>query len=207
MLTEKSCAEFTEALADRVSVPGGGGAAALAAALSVSLGAMAGNYTLSNESYADVAEDMAFLLSRTETLRLRLLELVEADAAAFEPLSRAYAIPKEDPARGEILEDALQGAIDAPMEILSRCCEAAVLFEELEQKGSRMLLSDVGCAALLCRAAMECAALNVFVNTRALRDRQEAAEIDAEVDDMLLAFLPRLHTVAEAVTRRLRGRS
>ena len=57
MLTEKSCAEFTEALADRVSVPGGGGAAALAAALSVSLGAMAGNYTLSNESYADVAED------------------------------------------------------------------------------------------------------------------------------------------------------
>ena len=206
MLTEQSLAEFTEALAGHSAVPGGGGAAALTGALGVALGAMAGNFTLANEKYADVAEDMEALLARAETLRLRLLELVEADAKAFAPLSRAYAMAKDDPDRAEVLEEATLGACDAPMEMLSRCCEAAGLLEELEQKGSRMLLSDVGCAALLCRAAMECAALNVYVNTRTLRDRDTAQEMEEEVDTMLIAFLPRLDAVAASVARTLRGR-
>lgn len=207
MLTEQSLAEFTEALAGHSPVPGGGGAAALTGALAVSLGAMAANYTLGNEKYDAVAEDMEVLLARTETLRLRLLELVELDAAAFEPLSRAYAIPKEEPGRAETLEEATLNAVDAPMEMLARCCEAALVLEELEQKGSRMLLSDVGCAACLCRAAMECAALNIFVNTRTLRDRDAAREIEEEADSMLIAILPRLDAVAASVTGVLRGRS
>ena len=72
------------------------------------------------------------------------------------------------------------------------------------EKGSVMLLSDVGCGALLCRAAMESAALNVFVNTAALKDRQAAEALEQEMDALLQDALPRADRVAKQVTERIR---
>ena len=42
----QSCQEFTEVLASRAPVPGGGGASALVGALGVALGEMVGNLTV-----------------------------------------------------------------------------------------------------------------------------------------------------------------
>ena len=91
-LTQRSCADFTELQAAKTSVPGGG-VAALAGALGAALCAMAGNFTVGKPRYASVEADVRSLLDRTEVLRLRFLELVDEDAAAFAPLARAYAIP------------------------------------------------------------------------------------------------------------------
>lgn len=91
-LTQRSCADFTELQAAKTSVPGGG-VAALAEALGAALCAMAGNFTVGKPRYASVEADVRSLLDRTEVLRLRFLELVDEDAAAFAPLARAYAIP------------------------------------------------------------------------------------------------------------------
>ena len=97
---EQSCGAFLDALASKAPVPGGGGASALAGALGAALCTMVGNYTVGKQKYAAVEEDVKALMARAEDLRARLLGLVDTDAAAFEPLSRAYAIPKEDPSRG-----------------------------------------------------------------------------------------------------------
>ena len=78
------------------------------------------------------------------------------------------------------------------------------LLAEMLEKGSAMLLSDVGCGALLCRAAMESAAMNVFVNTTSLRDRALARSMEAEVDELLERYVPQAESIAETVKRRLR---
>ena len=204
-LTDLSCKGFAEALASRASTPGGGGAAALAGALGAALCSMAGNLTLGRKKYADAEPDIRRLLAEGEQVRTRLLELVDEDAAAFAPLSRAYGIPKDDPEREAVLEQATKAACAAPMEIMEQCARSAALLEEMLEKGSVMLVSDVGCGALCCRAALESAALNVFVNTRTLRDRDAAAALERRADALLAEFVPRAAAVAEEVRRRLRG--
>ena len=206
-LTDLSCTAFAEELASKAPVPGGGGAAALAGALGVALCSMVGNFTTGKKKYAAYEDDVQRMLAEGEILRARLLELVEADAAAFEPLSRAYAIPKEDPTRDSVLEEAALNACKAPMEMVSCCGEALLLLEEMLEKGSRLLLSDVGCGALLCKAAMESAAMNVFVNTGSLQDRAVAVQMERQVDETLEKYLPMAERIAASVTATLRKES
>ena len=204
MLTEKSCRTFTEELSAKAPVPGGGGAAALAGALAVSLCAMAGNYTVGKAKYADVEEDVREMLTECEELRLRLLNLVEADAEAFEPLSKAYAIPKDDPARAQRLEDATRNAIKAPLGIMDACADVLELLDEMLEKCNQRMISDVGCGAVLAGAAMKAASLNVFVNTSSLSDRLKASEYEMTADRLLEDYLPIAEVIAEDVTALLR---
>jgi len=203
-LTEYSCTAFGQALASKASVPGGGGAAALAGALGVALCSMVGNFTTGKKKFVAVEDDVQRMLSEGEALRIRLLELVDADALAFEPLSKAYSIPKDDPSRDEIMEKATINACRAPLEMISCCGKAMLLLQEMLEKGSKMLISDVGCGALLCKAAMESAALNVFVNTGTLNDRETAEKMEKQVDEALSTYLPMADKISAAVTAYIR---
>lgn len=203
-LTTLSCTAFADALASKASVPGGGGAAAMAGALGIALCSMAGSFTTGKKKFAAVEEDVQRMLADGEALRIRLLELVDADAEAFEPLSRAYSIPKDDPSRAKSMEEAALNACKAPAEMVRCCGKALILLEEMLEKGSKMLISDVGCGALLCKAAMESAALNVFVNTGMLKDRETAAKLEQEVDDALRTYLPLADKIAASVTAYIR---
>ncbi|MBR1690295.1 MAG: cyclodeaminase/cyclohydrolase family protein [Oscillibacter sp.] len=203
-LTQKSCADFAQVLASSAPVPGGGGAAALTGALGAALGSMVANLTVGRKAYAQYEEDLRSILERGEALRTGLLALVERDAAGFAPLARAYAIPKDDPVRPETLEAATLAACEAPLEMMRLCGQAIQLLEELLEKGSVTLVSDVGCGALCCGAALESAGMNIFVNTRTLRDRQAASRLDAQTDVLLREYLPRARQVADEVTRRVR---
>lgn len=203
-LVEKSCVDFTEVLASKVSVPGGGGAAALVGALGTALCSMVGNYTVGKKRYATVEADVKAILEKAEALQDRLLEMVDEDAHAFEPLSKAYAIPKDDPTHDEVLEAATLNACKAPIEMVRRCGEAIDLLEEMLEKGSVMLVSDVGCGALLCKAAMESAAINVFINTGSLKDQARARSMEAEIDALLERYVPKATKIAETVNLRIR---
>ena len=102
MMTEKlnsmSCAAFSEQLASKAPVPGGGGAAALIGALASALGAMATNLTIGKKKFLCFEEDHLRIIAETGQLRTRFLELMEEDAALFEPLSRVYSMDRNDPA-------------------------------------------------------------------------------------------------------------
>ena len=203
-LVDIACRDFAEVLAAKESVPGGGGAAALAGALGVALGSMVGNFTVGKEQFAAVEDDVARILDQAEAIRCRLLDLVDEDAEAFFPLSQAYAIPKDDPARAEVLEACTKEALRAPLEMMQQTCRAIELLEEMGEKGSRLLISDVGCGASLCRSALESAALNVLVNTAALADRAYASEVEATCDAMLEEYVPRADAVVAQVTALIR---
>ena len=203
-LTGKSLAAFTEVLAAKKPVPGGGGAAAAAGALGAALCIMVGNYTVGKKKYAAYEADVLRIMDEAERLRVELIRLVDADAEAFTPLSQAYAIPKEDPKRQQVLEEATIGAAKAPAE-MARCAARTVdLLEEMLEKGSVMLLSDVGCGAVLCRAALESAAMNVFINTKTMQDRKLADELEQEMDQLLSEYTAKAAKIAEAVSVRIR---
>ena len=199
---DQTCGAFLDALASKAPTPGGGGASALAGALGAALCTMVGNYTVGKKKYADVEEDVKALMAKAEDIRARLLAQVDADAAAFEPLSRAYAIPKDDPTRGEVMEQCLRDAAAAPMAILRLCCQAIDLHREMLDKGSVMMLSDVGTGVVLCRGALYGAALNVKVNTKSMADRAYAEAMNNQVDELVNRYWKAAEQVYEAVMGR-----
>ena len=146
---------------------------------------MVGALTVGKKAYADVEEEIRSLMDRAQDLRLRLLACIPKDAEAFEPLSRAYGIPKETPGRDEIMERCLRAAAEVPLEIAELCCEAIDLLEIFARKGSRLMTSDAATGAAVCRGALQGAAMNVKVNTRLMKDGVYAAELDARVEAML----------------------
>ena len=182
---ERDIQNFLAALASKAPAPGGGGAAALCGALAIALGNMVGNLTLGKKKYADVQEDIKALNEKAEALRADFVALIDADAEAFAPLSKAYGIPKDDPERAEVMETALLKAVQPPLEIMRKCVKALELIAEYAAKGSALAISDAGCAAAITRAACEAAALNVLVNTKPMRDREKAGEINREANELL----------------------
>lgn len=200
---EKNIDKFLEALASSAPTPGGGGAAALCGALGIALGNMVGSLTLGKKKYADVQEDIAELNAKAEALRAGFVALVDADAEAFAPLSRAYSIPKDDPARDEIMEPALLKAAEAPLEIMRKCAEALELISGYAAKGSPLAISDAGCAAALCGAAMEAAALNVKINTKSMKNRADADNINAEMNELLQKYFVLSQEIYNDVSGRL----
>ena len=177
-LPDLSCRQFAEVLSSSAPTPGGGGAAALAGALGTALAHMVGALTVGKKKYAGVEDELRALMAECEILQASLLEQITADANCFAPLAAAYGIPKDDPDRAEILEKATADACAAPLEIMQLCARAIDAAGVFAEKGSRLALSDAGCAAVLCKAAMQAASLNVFINTGALRDREKAQELN-----------------------------
>ena len=205
-LTELSCEEFAERLAARESVPGGGGAAALVGALGIALCSMAGAFTAGKPRFAAVEDRVLRLMDEAEDVRFRLLELVHEDAEGFSPLSEAHALPKDDPTRADVIERATEDACMAPLAMVGECCRAVALLEEMGACCSRLLISDVACGALLVRAALETASVNVYVNTSALTDRTVANRIESTCSELIDEYVPRAERLASEMTRRISER-
>lgn len=208
-LMNLSCEAFLEDLAGSAPAPGGGGASALVGAAGAALGNMVGSLTVGKKKYAAVEADILVLNRRAAALRKRLEGLVQADADAFAPLAAAYKLPKETPEqqahKAAVLETALEGACAVPLEIMSACCEGIALAAEYAEKGSVMAVSDAGCAALFCKAALQAAGLNVSINTRLMADNAHAAALNAQADAMLAEFVPQADQIYEKLTHSLRG--
>lgn len=190
---------FCEELGSRAPTPGGGGASAAAAALAASLGAMVGNLTVGKKKYADVEYEMIELTEKAGVLSRKLLSMIDEDAAAFEPLSKAYALPKDAPGRDDIMEACLRRAADAPLGILRLCCEVIELQEQFAQKGSVLAVSDAATGAVLAWGAMYGAAVNVKVNTKLMQRRDYAEEINREVDARVEVYRKRAEKVYEDI--------
>ena len=183
--TQDTCRGFVAALASADPVPGGGGAAALVGAVGAALGNMVGSLTVGRKKYAAVEGEILALKEKCDALQAALLDQVVADAEGFAPLARAYGIPKDDPNRERVLEAATVEACRAPMRIMELCCEAIDAISVFAEKGSRIAVSDAGCGAACCLAALRAASLNVFINTKGMKDRRQADALNARANAML----------------------
>ena len=188
-MLEKKTTEFLDALSSAEPVPGGGGASAAVGACACALGMMVANLTVGKKKYAEYEEEKKEALKKLEELRDRLVILTDADAEAFEPLSKAYGLPKETKEQQEekerVLEAALYEASVVPMEIMETILEAMSYLEALSEKGSRIVISDVGAGILFAEAALEGASLNIFINTKLMKNRERAEELGRKAEEMI----------------------
>lgn len=191
--TQRSCRAFTELLASPSPTPGGGGAAALTAAVGAALGGMVCALTVGKKQYAAAERELRAVMADCAALREELLAQVQADADGFLPLAAAYALPKDDPARREKQAQASAAACAAPLKIMALCCRGLDAMAVLAEKGSRLAVSDAGCGAAILGGALRAASLNVLVNTRAMGDA------GAALNERCLSLLDRGETAANAV--------
>lgn len=206
--SEKSCSEFVEVLASKAPVPGGGGASAMVGALATALGNMVGSLTVGKKKYAAVEEEMWALKDRCDRLQKDFLHLVERDAEVFEPLARAYSMPKnteeEKAEKARVMEIVLRDACSVPMEIMEKCCEAIDIIAVFAEKGSVIAISDAGVGAAFAKAALQGASLNVYINTKSMADRALAAELNAKCDRMLEEYTGKADAIFDSVLGRLK---
>ncbi|MDR1953281.1 MAG: cyclodeaminase/cyclohydrolase family protein [Clostridiales Family XIII bacterium] len=194
-LIKKSVQEFVIELSGKAPTPGGGGASALAGAIGIALGGMVANLTVGKNKYADVEDEMKRLRASADRVQNELLALIEKDADAFEPLAGAYRMPAgtdaEREAKARVMETSLKEASLVPLSMMKRCAEAIDLLREFAEKGSRLAVSDAACGAILCKAALQSAWLNVCVNTMSIRDRAFTDRVNGEGRELLEKYLPR----------------
>lgn len=186
--TENSCREFIDVLSSSAPIPGGGGASALVGAIGVALGNMVGSLTVGKKRYADVEADIVRCKKEADEITQTLLELVAKDAEVFEPLSKAYSLPKNTPEelakREEVMAVVLKDACEVPLQIMKTCARGLDLMDEFAEKGSRIALSDAGVGATLLKSALQGASLNIYINTKSMKDRTLAEQFNHEADSL-----------------------
>ena len=210
MFSDLTNAEFISVLGSGEPVPGGGGASALCAAIGTALGNMVACLTIGRKKYADVEEEMLAYKEECEALQKEFLALIDRDAECFEPLSRAYRMPKgtqeEIAAREDEMEKCSKEACLVPIEIMEKCCRAMDICVKLAEKGSLLAISDAGASMIILKAALKAASLNVFINTRTMKDRETAQDFNARVREMLYIYENKADNIYEMVERELTKR-
>lgn len=201
--TTRSCREFTALLGSDAPAPGGGGAAAMAGALGAALGGMVASLTTGKKKYANAEEEIQQLLKRCNTLQNKLLDMVAADAEGFLPLAQVYGMAKDDPARPAALQAASETACGAPLRMMALCLEALEAADRLADIGSRLAVSDAGCAAALLHGGLRAASLNVYINTKAMPDRAAAEGLNRRCGELLRRGTALADTVFDRVKEEL----
>lgn len=205
MMLEMKTTDFLDALSSSAPVPGGGGASAAAGAMGAALGMMVANLTAGKKKYADVEEEIIAIRRQLYDLQQRLVLLTDEDAKAFEPLSKAYGLPRSTPEeqkkKAEVMEAALYEASRPPLEMMETVLEVMRLLEILGEKGSRIAVSDVGVGISFCQATLEGASMNVFINTKSMKNRERAEEMNCRADAMIAEGT----VIKERVSRKVEG--
>lgn len=204
----KGCDEFVEVLSSKAPVPGGGGASALVGAVGAALCNMVGNLTVGKKKYADVEEELRGLMEQVTSIQNRFLQLIDEDAQGFAPLAKAYGLPsgteEEKAEKARVMEKCLNEACGVPLEIMENCCRAIDLIEVFAAKGSVLAVSDAGVAAACCRAALKGASLNIYINTKSMKDRSRAEELNQKCDEMIAVYGAKAEKLFDSVLQKLK---
>lgn len=208
MLLEQKTTDFLEQLSSSAPIPGGGGASAAVGAFASALGLMVTNLTVGKMKYADVEEEILEIREKLEQKKQDLVRMVDEDAEAFEPLAKAYRMPKEteeeQAEKEKVMEAALKNAAEAPLCIMKTIVDTMEMIRVLGGKGSRLAVSDAGVAILFAQAALEGASLNIFINTKMMKDQEEAERLNYLADQLIATGKELKETTYDAVLKGIR---
>lgn len=189
MIKEQKLQDFLDVLSSKEPVPGGGGASALCGAVGNALGQMVANLTIGKKKYADVEGEVKDFLEKMKALQFEFTELADDDARVFAPLAQAYSLPSETDEqkayKAEVMEKNLLAASAVPIKIMEKSMEMLSILDRLADIGSKMAISDVGVAVQCTRTALLGAAMNVYINTKSMRDQNKAQELNDKSDRMI----------------------
>lgn len=200
--------DFINELASKAPTPGGGGASAYCGALATALASMVGNLTVGKKTYAAVEDEVKEALIQLEEQRNKFVEFIDKDAQAFEPLSRAYRLPgatcEELAHKNKVMQQALVGATEVPLEIMEICAQVITTSKFLAHNGSRLALSDVGVAVLFAKAALKGASLNVYANASSMANEAQARSYIQQADCLIEEYGALADELYEYVIKEIR---
>ena len=172
------------------------------------MGQMVINLTLGKKKYADVEEEMKDLNGQLEALKAEFLHLADEDAQVFAPLAAAYSLPgttdEEKAHKAAVLEGHLLTASLVPIQVMEAAGKALHIMDILADKGSRMAVSDVGVGVQFIRTALTGAVMNVWINTKSMKNREKAEELNRYADQMMQSGTAAADAVYQKVERALR---
>ena len=187
-MLEQTLDQWLTAISSRTPTPGGGSVAAVTGAMGAGLCAMALEYTRGRKSTDEELDGvLVSVLGALADLRQRLMHQAEEDAAAYQSLRDAHALPKEGDAeaRSQAIEVSLANATESPMRIVRLCRDGLEMIEGLHPRLNRHLATDAGAGASLLLTGAATAALNVRVNLKSVGDSEPATSTRAELDRLL----------------------
>jgi glutamate formiminotransferase/formiminotetrahydrofolate cyclodeaminase len=202
-LVDKTVTGFVQAVASESPAPGGGSVAALAGSLGAALGAMVANLSAHKRGWDDRWEGFSEWAVRGKDLHSRLLDLVDEDTAAFDRLVEAMRTARDDPSATEAVEAATRGAIEVPIQVMEVSLEAMEVIGAMAAEGLASSVSDAGVGALLARAAVRGAHLNVKINALGLTDKKTRDHYLDRAAEIAVAASTREAEILEVVEKRM----
>ncbi|SFK39743.1 Formiminotetrahydrofolate cyclodeaminase [Marinilactibacillus piezotolerans] len=199
-MIEQSISAYLNQLQSKEGMPGGGSATAIIGAMSSALGHMVSDIQKDKKNFKEYKNDLERITKETKEIRTRFEALSEEDAVAFEPVSKAYKLPKETDEqirnRQEAIESGLKGATQPPLEMMKETLKLIDLYKELRRidiKGS--IVNDIAVGVLFAKTTLQSAYLNVLVNTDFIKNEQ----IKIELEGLGNAYLVQGETKADQI--------
>lgn len=205
-LDAQSVGAFLDALATSAPTPGGGSVAALSGAMAAGLVSMVCALSIGKKQYAEIEDELRGINDRAEALRRELQSLAEQDIEVFTRLSIAYKLPRTTEADAATRKAAIQQVTRQAAIVPLRTAQAAAallpLCTALAARVGRLIVSDIGVAALLAQATVKSAIFNVEINLAGLEDQNFVRESRAQIEDLVSG----LGEATEGIVTIVRGR-
>lgn len=187
-------AGYIAAVASDAPVPGGGSVAGTVAALAAALGEMVCRLSLGKRDQSDANDAISAALARLTAARVSFSALALQDERAYAAYRLASEMPKstqpEKDERRLAMQAALVGAARVPLATARAGVDLLTDIAFVAEHGNPHVRSDAIIAAIMAEAAIRSSAVNVRVNTRMLRDRDRAAELDDAISEVERAAAP-----------------
>src|SRR3954447_10991713 len=181
---------FIEQLAAPTATPGGGSAAAAAAAMAAGLAHMVASMSRGKKAYVQYEQQLSTAIARLSVLREELKASIDADAASYDAVMKAYKEARQSPDADAIINPALRQATSIPLRVAERAREVAQVAEQLRPITNPNMKSDLITAVALARAAIEGALANVEINLESLKDDGFVAQTRQKVSAMTQSASP-----------------
>jgi len=177
--------EWLSDLASDSPTPGGGGASALSAAASAALISMVCNLSIGRPRYAEHEQLLTGVLRQATERREFALSLAQADAEVFQTVLAAYKLPRasepEQRERARAIQSALAAAAEVPLRVAAVAADLIRLAGDIIGRSNPSVLSDVAVAAVLARAALDSAVVNVEVNLAGLDQGEQRSRLAGQL--------------------------
>lgn len=188
MLVELTVTDFLNKVAGSDPVPGGGSVAALNGALSAALAAMVAHLTIGKKGYEAREELMQRIAETASKQQEEFTADIDRDSQAYDAVFACFKMPKatdeEKAARSAAIQEATKHAALVPMQVARNACALMPLIAEVARLGNRNAVTDACVAMMAARSAVLGAVLNVRINLGSLKDKEFAAQMQAEADEL-----------------------
>ncbi|MCK5458630.1 MAG: glutamate formimidoyltransferase, partial [Thermoplasmatales archaeon] len=187
-LASLSIKGFLSETASSSPAPGGGSVAALSGALGTALSSMVCNLTIGKEKYKDAEEKIKEVLAKSEKLRKELTILIDEDTDAFNDVIKAFRMPKEtdeqNKKRSNAIQEGYKTAAQVPLKTAQTCTKILDIAKVLAEKGNQNSITDAAVSALMAKAGVESAILNVRINLGSIKDEAFVGKISNELSEL-----------------------